>query len=289
MITQARNRIIEELQVINDLPTLPSVFLKLMRLMRDPNVPIKEISKVVESDPAISMKVLRLVNSSFYGLSRTIDSVHQAVVLLGSSTLKNIVISISIFKTLGESSNTEGFDRAAFWLHSIGCGTAARYLEKRLNLGKQEEAFICGIIHDIGKVVLDKYFNAELNSSLKLALEKKVTIYQAEMELLGISHAEIGAHVAEQWQLPQKFVDVISQHHKFDPEAENAKHVALVIISDRITRKYRIGSGGDIFIPQVAPVVWETLGITEESLKDCEEELKAELDTSKEVLEELLK
>ncbi|MBU0520594.1 HDOD domain-containing protein [bacterium] len=289
MSIETRNRILVELQSISDLPTLPSVFLKLMRLMRDPNLQIKDISKVVESDPAISMKVLRLVNSSFYGLSRSIDSVHQAVVLLGSSNLKNIVISISIFKSLSDVDKEGGFDRAAFWLHSIGCGTAARYLEKRLGLGSQEEAFIGGITHDIGKVILDKYFNDEFYAALKFSSENKVSIYRAEMELLGTSHAEVGAHIAGQWQLPQKFVDIIAQHHKFDPESENAKQVALIIISDRLVRKFRIGSGGGNFIPKVAPIVWETLGITEDSLSECEEELKAEVEASKDILGEMLK
>lgn len=285
-LAQTGNRyaILEQLQSVTDLPTLPPVFLNIMRLMRDPDTPIKEVARVVESDPAIAMKLLRLINSSFYGLARTVDSVHQAIVLLGANALKNVVISVSIFKTMNSQDKSSAiFNREAFWLHSIGCGLAARCLGKRLGFERDEEGFIAGIIHDIGKVVLDKYFHDELAAVVDQVRQKKISFYQAEQEVLGISHAEIGAFLAENWKLPEKLVEVIDRHHNFNPESESAHLAALIQVSDMVTRRYRIGSGGDDLIPDVDPLVWGHLNLALDDLETWDEELRVELDKSKEM------
>lgn len=281
--TGKRNAIFNELQTITDLPTLPTVFLNIMSLMRNPDTPIKEIARVVESDPAITMKILRLINSSFYGLARTVDSVHQAIVLLGANALKNVVITISIFKVLNGKGKDTIFDREAFWLHSIGCGLVARYLGERLRCGYDEEGFIAGVIHDIGKVVLDKYFHDELASVIKQTHQKGITFYQAEREVLGISHTEIGAYLAENWKLPEKLVDVIARHHDFDPDSEHAQLSALIQVSDMVTRKYHIGSGGDDLVPEVDPLVWQHLNLDQDMLEAWDEELQEEIAKSREL------
>jgi putative nucleotidyltransferase with HDIG domain len=283
-----RQEILDELQNITDLPTLPTVFLKVMSMMRNPNIPMKEIATTLEADPAISVKLLRLINSSFYGLARKVDSVHQAIVLLGANTLKNVVISVSIFKSVGDQNEQTSFDRTAFWKHSIACGMVGRFLEDKLDLGRSEEGFIAGVIHDIGKIVLDRYFHPDLAAVMKAVDAENLTFHSAERKVLGITHTEIGAHLAEKWQLPEHLVAVIAQHHNIDPESEHAKLAAIVHLADITTRKFSFGSGGDDLIPKTDPSVWDVLDITEENLAEWNEDMEAEIDKSKEMLDALI-
>jgi HD-like signal output (HDOD) protein len=289
-MTQAagrREEILNELPLINDLPTLPMVFLKVMTLMRNPNTPMKEIATAVEADPAICVKLLRLINSSFYGMARKIDSVHQAIVLLGSNTLRNVIVSVAIFKSMDGHSENSSFDRMAFWKHSIACGMVGRFLERKLELGQAEEGFIGGVIHDIGKIVLDRYFHKDFNDVLHVVNSEKLTFYGAECKILGITHTEIGAFLGELWNLPEHLVAVIAQHHKLDTESEHAKLTAIVHLADIITRKFKCGSGGDNLIPSTDPAVWNILGITEEETETWNGDIEAEIRKSKEMLEVL--
>ncbi|RME00315.1 MAG: HDOD domain-containing protein, partial [Calditrichaeota bacterium] len=141
---------------ISDLPTLPTVYMRINRLLQSPDSNVSEIARIIESDQAISSKVLRLVNSSFFGFSRKVTQINHAVVLLGFNAVRNTVLSISVFESF-KSSNSGIFDRREFWKHSIATGIIARLLAKELKLGQEEEAFSGGILHDLGKLVLDQH------------------------------------------------------------------------------------------------------------------------------------
>lgn len=284
-----REQIAAQLKGINDLPTLPSVFLNIMRIMRNPKVPIKEVAQVVEADPAISMKILRLINSSFYGLSRKIDSVQQAIVLLGSNTLRNVVISVSIFKALEKDDERCGFNRENFWQHSIGCGVVARFIGKRVGMSGDEEGFIAGVIHDIGKVVLDRYFPNEMIAVLNRVRTDNISFYQAERDLISISHMEIGAFLAESWNLPEKLVCVIAGHHKFNPDCPSANLTALIQVSDMVIRKYKAGSGGDDLVPVIEPAVWENLKLNPDQIIEWDDLLKEEIEKGKDLLNSIFR
>jgi putative nucleotidyltransferase with HDIG domain len=283
-----RDEILQQLKDIRDLPTLPAVFVRIIKALRNPNASVKDIAGVVEADQAITMKILRLINSSFYGLSRSVDSVHQAIVLLGANTLKNVVISASVFKALGSQGTDHSFDREAFWQHSIGCGMIARFLGNRTGHGREEEGFIAGIIHDIGKVVLDQYFHDNLTQVVKEVATRKISFYQAETETLGISHAEIGAYLAETWSLPQKLVEVIASHHQLGSPANHGPLVALVCISDMVARQYGVGSGGDPLVPQFDQGVWNKIGLKPGDLTGWDKEIRTEIEKGKELLEVMM-
>jgi putative nucleotidyltransferase with HDIG domain len=283
-----RDDILLQLKDIRDLPTLPAVFVRIIKALRNPNASVKEIAGVVETDQAITMKILRLINSSFYGLSRSVDSVHQAIVLLGANTLKNVVISASVFKALGSGEKNPIFDREAFWQHSIGCGMIARYLGNRTGLGREEEGFIAGIIHDIGKVVLDQYFHDNLTQVVQQVATRKISFYQAETETMGLSHAEIGAYLAETWSLPEKLVEVIAMHHQPNATTQYGPLVALVCISDVIARQYGVGSGGDALVPQLDSRVWQKIGLKPADLQGWDKDIRAEIEKGKELLKVMM-
>lgn len=271
-----RRRILIRLSEIRDLPTLPAVFMNILYLMRNPNTPIGEIAKAIESDPAITMKILRLINSSFYGLAKPVNTVQQAIVLLGSSTLKNIVISTTIIRALDGDDQHSDFNREALWQHSIGCGLIAHLLGKHLGLPPDEERFVAGVIHDVGKIALDVYFRPEMKSVLKCVRQRRVSFVQAEREILGTDHTEIGAYIAETWMLPLELVELIAHHHDDNPDSQQSTLTALIQVSDMLVRKYGVGSGGDALVPEINPWIWEKLNLSEPLLISIDEDLKAE-------------
>lgn len=280
--------ILQQLTDIQDLPTLPAVFMHITQLMRDSQASIKEISCVVEADQSIAMKILRLINSSFYGLSRSVHSVQQAIVLLGSNTLKNIIITASVFEALGMKGKEAGLNREAFWQHSMGCGMIARCLDGKVNGGHEEEGFISGIIHDIGKVVLDQYFHEKLMAVVRKVQKEPLTFYQAEKDLLGITHAEIGARLAEIWCLPPNLVDVIAHHHAANFDGPHARLAALIQVSDMLVRKHNVGCGGDDLVPEADPRVWPVLDLDPIKLQEWDGDIQGEIVKGKELLNLML-
>ena len=286
---QTRRHVLEELKQIQDLPTLPSTFMRVLKALRNPKSTAKEIALIIESDQAITMRVLRLVNSSFYGLSRSVDSVQQAVVLLGSSTLKNVVISVSVFKALSGRSKDDTFDREAFWQHSIGCGMIARFLGGKINCGRDEEAFIAGIIHDIGKVVLDQYFHDNLLAVVRAVRERQISFYEAERAELEITHSEIGSALADIWGLPPNLIEVIGNHHRLVADSSHAKLAALTQLADAIVRRHHVGSGGDEILPEIDPLCWVILELDPTSLDQWEEGIQQEIAKGQELLNVMLK
>ena len=281
----AGDEILHELENVQELSTLPTSFLHIMRALRDPNATVKKITKVIELDQAITMKILKLINSSFYGLSRTVSSVQQAIVLLGANTLENIVMSVSIFKAMSGMNKNELFDREAFWQHSIGVGVISRFIAAQTRCCSTDDGFVAGIVHDIGKVIIDQYFPDHFKNVVRYVHTHKILFYNAERELLGVDHAEIGAKITDKWRLPPKLVEVIEKHHNFSPEREDAPLIALIQIADMAARKFKIGSGGDNLIPPIYPATWEQLNLDPTSIDDWQEAIHTEVEDAKELLD----
>ena len=286
--TAAADNLLTQLADIRDLPTLPAVFMRIMRMMQSKDTSVREISRVVEADQSIAMKILRLINSSFYGLSRSVYSVQQAIVLLGANTLKNILITASVFQALSRKSQKAGLNREAFWQHTMECGMIARCLDDKINCGREEEGFICGIIHDIGKVVLDQYFHDQLLSVLNKTRKEGISFYQAERELLGITHAEIGSRLAELWYLPDNLVEVIAQHHDFRPDGDYARQAALIQISDMLVYHHAAQRGKSSLIPEVDPLCWHTLDLDPRQLEGWNDDIRSEIEKGDELLRLML-
>ncbi len=195
------------------LPSLPSVVAKITQIVNNPDCSMAEVGKAISSDPAIALKTLRLVNSAYYGLGHKVSSVEQAVVLLGVKVIKNLVVTATVFE--GMRSSAEVYLR-----HSVGCGVAMKTLIEcgvsGTHTESNDEAFIYGLLHDIGKVILKEFLPDELEKSLKLSRSLGVPWHVAERRVIGADHAEIGARLAEKWKLPETIVSAISGHHDLD-------------------------------------------------------------------------
>ncbi len=263
---------------IGNLPTLPQVVERVMTLVEDPDTTSAQLASVIATDQALMTKVLKVVNSAYYGMPRRIATLRQATVILGFNTVKNFVLSASIFDSFGSGSGDVEFDRVKFWEHSIGVGTAAKVLAQRIRLGQPEELFVAGLVHDIGKVVIDDHLHEDFVRILQVVRDKKCRILDAEQEVLGVGHPHVGQLVAEKWNLPGILTESIAYHHTPQLALNHKKYVAIVHLADAIARLENLGNGGDSQTPVIDPESWKMLGIPETELGELilriEEEFK---------------
>lgn len=220
-----------KLDKIRDLPTLSEVAVELNSLLNCPETTIDQVSDTIKKDQAIVGKMLQLVNSSFFGLKEKVTTVPRAVVFLGFNTVKNVLISVSIIDSIKDFRGN-GIDLKAFWQHAVSCAVVSKHLSSHSRIGQPEEAFTAGIVHDIGKLVLARFFPKEFLEILKRSANGH-SFYQAESEVIPVRHDEIGAYLAERWQLPKIICDAIRYSHEIRPAGQHPV-ASLVMCADRI-------------------------------------------------------
>jgi putative nucleotidyltransferase with HDIG domain len=277
------NRVTKLTERIKDLPTLPIVANNIIQIVQNPRSSALEVGKAISQDQALASKVLRTANSAFYGFPGKITTITHAIVILGFGNVRNIVLTASIFDMFSPKGNGD-FDREGFWEHSLACGVASKLIAKRLGIKNLEEVFIFGLLHDLGKLVLDRYFNEDFTRVVALVREKGILIKDAERTLLGIDHAAVGGMVAEKWGLPPVLVKAIRFHHNPSLAMESMRMIAIVHLGDIVCRAIGIGNGGDSKIPSVDTRSWEVLGINKQILKRLFLETEKEMEKAKDVI-----
>jgi putative nucleotidyltransferase with HDIG domain len=273
------NRVKQVVSNIRNLPTPPIVFHQIQKVINDPKVSAGQIAKIIQEDPAMSVKVLKLTNSAFYGLSREIESVKQAVVIVGLEAIKNLVLSASVLDMFkGKDIDQEFQDK--FWRHSLAVGFCARILARRSRargMIDPDSAFSGGLLHDIGKVILCCFLPQE-HAQVKEALtgEENLPAFQVEENVLGYNHAQIGAILAEQWKLPQRLQGAITFHHH--PGLSDAEDpVAYIIhISNFVAKRTFYDKFEQHLVGTLEDGVLDHMQLTDDDLNELEEALREE-------------
>jgi putative nucleotidyltransferase with HDIG domain len=243
---------------IDSLPTLPEVYTTVSRMLENPKVSASDIAEVISRDPAITAKLLKIVNSAFYGLPQQVSTLTHALVLLGFSTVKSLLLATSLAQVFG-STGTDRFDRAGFWTHCFATGVVAKSIAIRIGYVKVEEVFIQGLLHDIGKIVLDQYAPEDFAEITRIAEEEPMLLRDAEERVLGYDHAAIGALVAERWNFPAHFGRSIGRHHRPRRADRLLREASMVHLADIICRAKLVGYGGDPCIPSLSALAWKSL------------------------------
>ena len=265
MLDEQRQRRLKRItQSIIGLPTLPTVITQLMTLIDSPKTSGRQVAQVISTDQALTAKILKLANSSFYGFPREISTVQHAVVILGFETVKSLGLSVSVLQRFSGPSDKTQFDCQGFWEHSIACGVSARLLAGKLRYRLPGEAFAAGILHDVGKLILSQYFPAEFAQVIERMRTDDIYIGKAEELVLGLTHSEVGSWLAEKWNLPGKLVDAIAYHHTPGRLTRNAELPALIHLADFLCRRDGIGDGGGQRMPTLDPAALQIFGIREE-------------------------
>lgn len=241
-----REKIIHRIEEARDLPTLPRVATEVLALAGRSETSVRQIGRLVEKDPVLAARVLGVVNSAFYALPQRVTSVNLALAMLGMKRLRNLVAGIAVLRSFPAEPGKPHFDRERFWEHCVGCGMTARLVASKLGLSFDEEEFVGGLTHDLGKLMLDHYFHAEFLEVLDLAAREHIPTHVAEQRLLGINHAEVGAWLAEKWNLPPSLMAVIRYHHEPAAAPGAPPLVALIHFADLLCKAKGIGFDGDI-------------------------------------------
>jgi putative nucleotidyltransferase with HDIG domain len=260
-----------EIENIDTLPTLPGILNKLLKVIENPRVSLKEIGNFISSDPVLTSRILRAVNSPIYGFPGRIASINQSLVLLGLNVVRGLLLGVSVFEAMKRS--VEGL-----WEHSVGCATVARILAQKVGLKEPEEVAVAALLHDIGKVILSLKFPREYRQVLQAIAERRQFVSEGERDFFEVSHAEIGAWVAQRWHFPPTLIEIIDYHHQPQLSRQVPRMTAVVHLADILIRARGFGFAGDAFVPAVNPQVWETLQLSPADLQGLLSELEDALD-----------
>ncbi len=266
---------------ISDLPALPEITSRLLEMINNPETSAADVSKLISNDVGITSKVLRMANSAFYGIPRTITTVQNAVVLLGMKVVNSLVFSISVGNMFPVGDKKTGLNRKAFWKHSIACAVCAKMLSqkaKRFGMFDPEESFCAGLLHDIGRLVLDQFYGEELLKTIEEAAKSQKLLHETELEMLGYRHTDVANWLISKWELPQNLRMPIVSHH-FPASVDTAIEITYLIhLSDVVAHE----SGFSLYQNEKHPILFpeavEILGISEKQIVRTREALPGEVE-----------
>ncbi len=241
----------EFVERIGDIPTLPFIAAKLLDLVSDAASSAVDVARVIAYDQATSTRLLRLANSAHFSLGRRVTTIRDAVVLIGYEGVRRIALGLAVLDHFAQGSAASGLDFARLWLHAIGVGCAARELAPRVEVGG-EEAFVCGLLHDVGKVALASLAPEDYGRAVQRAAEG-TTIREAEREVFGFSHDDVAALILGEWRFPEQVTLAAARHHEPRPGTHHCESVALVHAGDGLVRQAMLGYPGDMVTPTIDP------------------------------------
>jgi len=232
---------------ISHIATLPEVTMKIIKLVEDPESTAQDLNQVISSDPALGARILKVVNSAFYGLPGQIGSINRAVVLLGLNAVKNIAIAASLSKLFRGGKIAANFDARDLWQHAIACATATKLLAEKSGLGLPDEAFLAGLIHDIGIMVEIQARRTDFVAALEKAENDNQPLRAAEFACLGATHEQFGAGLCRMWKFPVAFQFVTGfHHHPMDASEKQRPLVCLVYLADYVVAKLGLGFAHEV-------------------------------------------
>lgn len=282
------------LQQLQDLPTLSAIAARLLQVTADERSDARKVARIIESDPSMTARVLRMCTRADLGLGDKIKTVDRAVGMVGFDAVRNLVLSLEIYDVFSAGTTDEGaspveygpmnprpigFDRTAFWRHSVAVGTASALLAERAHpsLGvAPEEAFVCGLLHDLGKIALDWILPRAYERVVQLADRHLTSIAVQERKVLGLDHHTAGKRLAEHWQLPMVLHDVMWLHgqpYEALPELPHRSMIGLVSLADNMARRQHIGYSGNHDFNEDFSAFEEISGLTPEVVDSIVEEL----------------
>jgi HD-like signal output (HDOD) protein len=262
-------------QKIEKLPTVPLIAQEILNLVGDDLTSVGKIERVVENDPAISAKILSVANSVFFGVKVRTKTLDSAIMRIGFSNVKNIALGISLMTVLQDGDRGEVFDYKRLYNHSVTVGFVARLLSRKLTLDFSEEIMMNGMLHDLGYLVLNRYFS-EMYKDVLESFDHGNSLLEAEKTVLGFDHTDIGSWLAGQWNLPNSILDTTVYHHAPSLAKRNLTRVAVTHLADYITTQKMLSpTEKDPHYPFDRSSL-DILKITEKDFRDLEAEISGD-------------
>ena len=271
------------------MPSLSTTAAKVLETCNDPKSSPNDLNRVICLDPVLAGQVLRLTNSAYYSLGQPVSSLTRAIIMLGFNTVKNLVLSFAILEQLRKAQSFRALSAEKFWAHSLSVGVIAKCLAvvRGISLSDQEEFFVCGLLHDLGKIPLNCQFPDEYGQTLDLAKRSGRPLAHAESVIFGVDHSAIGGIIAKKWRLSRSFIEALECHHQPDKSPpELQQMVFIVALADIYSQLLDIGSfettpNGTAF----AEYLLERVGVDWPTLYDLRGTVLAEIEKAKIYLE----
>ncbi len=244
---------------VDSMPAFPKSVQRILELTRDVNSTPKDLVEVIDKDPVVTVKILKVVNSAYYSLPRQITSIGHAVVYLGFNTIKNLALSIAAIGMMPKQ-NSSGFDVQQYLLHSLATAGLAKQLAARVQDADPMDCFIAGLLHDFGKVVFAQFMPEQFKHALQKSQSTGTSLHTALQEVVGVDHVVVGAMLVEKWRFAPHLIETI--RHQHPSNHKDTDMIACVFGANQISKKLNFGFGGNLFIDEFLPPVQARLGGT---------------------------
>lgn len=272
------------LESINRLPPFPVVIQKTIQLIDDPTSSAQDVVDVIQYDQSITASVLKVCNSAYFGLRRTIHSLKEALVMIGFNQLLEIILGQESLHLLYASYQGYDLGEGELWRHSVSAALLSKIISQRLNRGVTPTHFTAALLHDIGKVAMNKFVKDYFVEIEKLVENQRLSFLEAEREILGIDHAELGGRITEQWNFPKSIVSAIRYHHTPFLAPEDHEIVQLVYLSDLVAILTGIGGGADGLSYHGYKEVMQQSGLREKDIEGFIVQLNEQFELVKEII-----
>jgi putative nucleotidyltransferase with HDIG domain len=243
------------LEKIDDLPPLPAVAARVMGMADDDRASAMDLAQVLATDQALTAKLIRISNSAYYGFARRVSTVREAVVMLGFKQVRQVAVGASVMNTFRNGAKAdEVFNIDLFWGHSVAVAVAGEALAKKTRAARPEDAFTAGILHDIGRLVLRQTMPREFAEAVRMARDTGMPLHQAESELSGYAHDDVGRALGERWKFPPHLVEAVRCHHDERLTPENDGLAGVIAQANRLALHYGLYCGYDVADGEPGPL-----------------------------------
>ncbi|MGV1099509.1 HDOD domain-containing protein [Thiovibrio sp. JS02] len=279
---------IQFVKTLQDLPTLSAVANQINEAENKAALNAKSLSVIIKRDPALSSKILKLANSAYYGLAKEVKTIERAVTVLGFSTIKNLALTISVYK-LFKSQMESCFDMEGLWHHSLGSAVAAKnlVLDAQADVNLAEQAFLGGILHDIGLIAFAHKMPEKMNEVLQMVSQMHSPLSEVEKDILGFTHQKVGGLLAQIWNFPEAYVHAIKHHHgdfpsTLDEDRDVATVVRAVFIGNQMSKVLKLGNSIEMTPEKIPVTVWQALGVHRQNLPAIRDKILTDYQALKE-------
>jgi len=280
-------RVLDALSRLAEVASLPEVTTRILEVVENPCATAHDMHQIIKSDPALAAKVLKVVNSAFYGVPSQIASLERAIVMLGLSAVKNIALAASLSRLFRAEAISEHFAARDLWRHSVAVAVAARLIAAQGGRAPADEAFVAGLVHDLGLIALRQLYPLKTRNLVEQAMNQPTHFAKLEQELVGISHALIGAELATRWRFPALLRAAMAHHHQ--PERAPAEHAAVTRVvhaadveSCRARYGFWLSAGGAV----LSTADLDAVGLTAEQMETLVAEMAQLVEEAEQVFSE---